>query len=91
MKTIELIRIRTGNGNYQESYEILQQIAAEAVIMVPGGTVQLFKEDSIIGDFAYFLYWDEKTIGVEGSSLGQAIRKSLETLGIVDYTTWTSI
>jgi len=91
MKIIEAIRIRTGSGNYQKSFEILQQIAAEAITIAPEGTVQLFKEQSIIGDFAFFLYWDEKTIGDEGSPLGQKIRKSLEMLGIIDYTLWTLI
>jgi hypothetical protein len=91
MKIIELIRIRTGNGNCQENYEILQQIAAEAVIMTPEGNIQLCRENSIAGDFAYFLYWDAKTIGAEGSPLGQRIRESIEMLGIVDYTTWTLI
>jgi hypothetical protein len=57
----------------------------------PEGTVELFKEGSITGDFAYFLYWDEQPIGAEGSSLGLKIRKSLELLGIVDHTAWTLI
>jgi hypothetical protein len=91
MKIIESIRIRTGSGNYQKSIEILQQIATAAINTTPAGTVQLFKENSIVGDFAFFLYWDEKTIGTEGSPLGQKIRKSLEMLGIIDYAMWTLI
>jgi hypothetical protein len=91
MKIIELIRIRTGSGNSKKLLETLQQITAEAMLGAPEGTVMLFKEDSIEGDFAYFLFWDVESIGDEGSDLGLKITKTLESLGIVDYTKWTLI
>jgi hypothetical protein len=91
MKIVELIRIRTGSGNSEKLLETLQQITAEAMLGAPEGTVKLFKEDSIAGDFAYFLDWDEAPNEAEGSSLGLQIRKSLESLGIVDYSSWTLI
>jgi hypothetical protein len=91
MKTFELIRIRTGEGNGQTTSEILQQIAAEAGRSAPQVSVQLYRENSITGDFAFILQWNGKTVGAEGSPLGQTIRRSIETLGIVDYTAWTLI
>jgi hypothetical protein len=91
MKIIELIRIRTGSGNSDKLLETLQQIATEAMLGAPAGTVKLFKEDSIAGDFAYCLFWDGESIEAEGSDLGIKITKTLGSLGIVDYTRWTLI
>ena len=91
MKIIELIRIRTGSANYQKSFETLQQIAIDAMLKAPEGMAEFFKEGSITGDFACFIYWNEQPNGAEGSALGLKIRKSLESLGIVDHTVWTLI
>jgi hypothetical protein len=91
MKIIELIRIRTGSGNSEKLLETLQQITAEAMLGVPKGTVKLFQEDSIAGDFAYFLFWEAESIKAEGTDLGIKITKTLGSLGIVDYTKWTLI
>jgi len=91
MKIIELIRIRTGSSNSQKLLETLKQITAEAMLGAPEGTVKLFKEDSIVGDFAYFLFWDEESIEAEGTDLGIKITKALGSLGIVDYSSWTLI
>ena len=91
MKIIELIRIRTGSGNSKKLLETLQQITAEAMLGAPEGTVKLFKEDLVAGDFAYFLFWDGESIEAEGTDLGIKIAKGLGSLGIVDYTKWTLI
>jgi hypothetical protein len=91
MKIIELIRIRTGSNSSQKHLETLQQITAEAMLGAPEGTVKFFKEDSLAGDFAYFLFWDAESIEAEGSDLGIKITKTLGSLGIVDYTKWTLI
>jgi hypothetical protein len=86
MKIIELIRIRTGSGNSIKLLETLQQITAEATLGAPEGSIKLFKEDSIAGDFAFFLFWDGESIEEEGTDLGIKITKALGSLGIVDYT-----
>lgn len=91
MKIIELIRIRTGSDNQKKISRILQQITAEAALTKPEGTVQLFQDNSVMGDFAYFLCWDAEDIEPEGSPLGLKIKRSVETWGIVDYTVWTLI
>jgi len=45
-----------------------------------------------MGDFAYFLTWNEGRIETQGSSLSVKIRKSLESFGIiVDFTVWSLI
>ena len=91
MKTIELIRVRTGNNNSLKDLEAIKQITASALLNAPAGTVEVYKHASVEGDFAYFFFGDEETIGADGSSLGIKIRKSLESLGIVDNSHWTLI
>ncbi|MBN1381318.1 MAG: hypothetical protein JXA41_06570 [Deltaproteobacteria bacterium] len=91
MKIIELIRVRTGSDNLKRNFEILRQIAKEAMRMRPKGAVQLFQDNSVLGDFAYILTWNDETIDAEGSPLGLKIKESIKTLGIVDYAVWTLI
>lgn len=91
MVFIEQIKVRTGTGNSQKDLEVLQQIAAEATASIKGGRVILYKHGSILGDFCYFLFWDRSADKFESSSLGLEIRRSLEELGIVDYTVWQLI
>jgi hypothetical protein len=90
MKTIEFIKVRTGNSNSFKNLEALQQIASDAIVNAPAGTIKFYRHVSVIGDFAYLLCWDRETFETEGSPLGIKIRKSLESLGVVDYAAWTS-
>ena len=88
MKTIEIIKVRTGNDNSKAASNLLQQLSADIKETVHNQAVQLYQNTSITGDFAYFLTWGEDLATAEGSSLGVKIRKSLEPLGLVDHTIW---
>ena len=91
MKTIEQIRVRTGSSNSPKDLGTLRQIAAAAAASLKEGKVELCRHESVTGDFAYFLYWNEAKIQADGSSLSIKIRKSLESFGIMDFTAWTLI
>jgi hypothetical protein len=88
MKTIEIIKVRTGNNHSKAATGLLRQLSADIEETVRNQAVQLYQSTSITGDFAYFLTWDEGLAEAEESSLGVKIRKSLEPLGLVDHTIW---
>ena len=88
MKTIEIIKVRTGNDDSQAAWDLLRQLSVDIEETVRNQAVQLYQNTSITGDFAYFLVWDGGMSETEGSSLGVKIRKSLEHLGLVDHTIW---
>ncbi len=89
MKTIEVIKVRTGNSHSKEVLEVLQQLTADATKIVQNNAVKLYRNDSVTGDYAYFLSWNEEMTELEGSPLGIKIRKTLESLGLVNHTTWS--
>jgi len=89
MKTIEVIKVRTGNSHSKEVLEVLQQLTADATKIAQNGAVKLCQNESVAGDYAYFLCWNEGLEEPEGSPLGIKIRKTLESLGLVDHTTWS--
>ena len=91
MKTIELIKLRTGGSISHEQLKPLYQIAADANRSLKTGEVKFYKHGLVEGDFAYLLIWEEDVIDPQGSTPGLRIRKSLESMGIVDYSTWKLI
>ena len=88
MTTIELIKIRTGNKVSHQLLETLTKIAKEADRSTKECIVKFHKHGFVAGDFIYFLFWNEEAIETEGSNLGLKIRKSLESMGLVDYSVW---
>jgi hypothetical protein len=91
MKTIEQITLRTGRFTSSEDIRVLRQVVLTAAENLREGTVELYKHETITGDFAYFLQWKEGTTQADGSSLSVMIRKTLESFGIVNFATWTLI
>ena len=88
MTTIELIKIRTGKKVSHQLLETLMQLAKEADRSTKECVVKFYKHGLVTGDFAYFIFWKEEAIETEGSTLGLKIRKSLESMGLVDYSIW---
>jgi hypothetical protein len=88
MKAIEIIKVRTGNNYSKTVSDLLQQLNADIEKTVRDKAIRLYQNTSVAGDFAYFLVWNDSMVEAEGSPLGVRIRKSLESLGLVDHTIW---
>ena len=91
MERIELIKIRTGRKVSHQLLETLKQLAKEADRSTKECVVKFHKHGFVTGDFTYFLFWNEEAIEAEGSALSLEIRKSLESMGLVDYSIWKSL
>ncbi|MBP1747360.1 MAG: hypothetical protein H6Q54_1975 [Deltaproteobacteria bacterium] len=89
MRWMEMIRLRTPQGQEKKSSKLLVD-SAHAAINEPGlKEARVYTNASFYSDLALNLLWDTDIIHHQGSRVGLSISQALASYGLVEHSIWS--
>jgi len=88
MKWIEIVELRTVEGNKQLLKLQLKELIREVDEELQGKRIKIYKRVTIETDFSIHLFHETKRIETCGSELGLRLVSALKDFGMVNHSTW---
>ena len=86
MISLEVIRLRSAEGNHQAVEEVLESLSEWNQSIA--AKIRAYRHSALKTDWMFVVLWDEAPQDRNGSTLGLHLVEAFKELGLVDHGVW---